>query len=117
MSWFEHVVLIASQQDRYVPYHSARIEMPPSSTPSSRPPNAKLEAVRDMIQNIFEKMASAVPPSDSRARHGTDITVVDVSFAGQTSGLDIIGRKAHIEFLHNRQYVDTLMWSLSSVFV
>ena len=116
MSWFEHVVLVASQQDRYVPYHSARIEMPPSSSASSRPINAKLEAVRDMIQNIFENMASAAPPTDGSAYRGTDITVVDVSFAGQASGLDIIGRKAHIEFLHNRQYVDTLVWSLNSVF-
>ena len=54
------------------------------------------------------------PPGDGTAT-GTEITVVDVNFSG-LCGLDLIGRRAHIEFLKNKSYIDTLLWTLDAVY-
>lgn len=110
LSWFSHVVLVASQQDRYVPYHSARIEMPPIGTGLiSRSTKLKLSIIDEMIVNIIGKMLS----TDGTAPKGS-LAVVDVNFS--QIGVDFIGRKAHIEFLHNRYYIESMIWTLDSIY-
>ena len=117
ISLFRHVILVASQQDRYVPYHSARVEMPPSFKAKAGASKAKADVVGDMILGITGKMfvdSLFQPPGDGTAT-GTEITVVDVNFSG-LCGLDLIGRRAHIEFLKNKSYIDTLLWTLDAVY-
>ena len=57
--------------------------------------------------------ALGVTPS---AAAGTELTLVDVSFSALLGKIDLIGRRAHIEFLRNKQYVDTLVWTLDAVY-
>jgi hypothetical protein len=36
LSWFKHVIICASSQDNYVPYDSARIQLPSQSDENSK---------------------------------------------------------------------------------
>ena len=118
LSLFRHVVLVASKQDRYVPYHSARIEMPPAHARAGVS-RARSDVVGAMIDGVMGRMFVAErsgPPGGGAAAAGTELTLVDVSFSALLGKIDLIGRRAHIEFLRNKQYVDTLVWTLDAVY-
>jgi len=91
LEYFQHVLLISSPADKYTPYHSARIE------PINQPlPLAQV--YNEMCRNLLDPMQN------------THLTRFDVSFAKkQNFWNDTIGRSAHIFFLDQPKYVDTLL--------
>jgi len=91
LEYFQHVLLISSPADKYTPYHSARIE------PINQPlPLAQV--YNEMCRNLLNPLQN------------TYLTRFDVSFAKkQDFWNDKIGRSAHIFFLDQPKYVDTLL--------
>jgi len=91
LEYFQHVLLISSPADKYTPYHSARIE------PINQPlPLAKV--YNEMCSNLLKPLEN------------TYLTRFDVSFAKkQDFWNNKIGRSAHIFFLDQPKYVDTLL--------
>ena len=97
LRWFDHVFLLASQQDKYVPFHSARMEM-------------CREAGMDMGKGgrgkVYEKMVENV----MRGMEGVSLKRFDVQFVSKKKGLDaFIGRAAHIFFLDQVGYMQLLI--------
>ena len=88
LNWFKKVVLVASFQDRYVPFASARLELSPKNTTRH-----KVKSV------IFSEMAINLLQS---------ITIntlfrVDVNFKISKKSVDsVLGRTAHIQLLCNK---------------
>ncbi len=86
---FKNVVLLSSAQDRYVPYHSARIEVPPAAAKDSTYGSVYIE----MVQNIF------------RTIDKVNFVRFDVFFGIPKSNLDtFIGRAAHVLFLDSSTF-------------
>ena len=95
LRWFEHVFLFGSQQDRYVPFHSTRVEL-------------CKEAVGDVSVRgrVYERMVGNV----LRGMEGVSVKRFDVSFVSRRKSLDtLIGRAAHIYFLDNIGYMQLLV--------
>ena len=95
LRWFEHVFLFGSQQDRYVPFHSTRVEL-------------CREAVQDVTARgrVYERMVGSV----MRGMEGVSVKRFDVNFVSRRKTLDtLIGRAAHIYFLDNIGYMQLLM--------
>ena len=95
LRWFEHVFLFGSQQDRYVPFHSTRMEL-------------CREAVSDVgvRGRVYERMVGAV----LRGMEGVSVKRFDVNFVSRRKSLDtLIGRAAHIYFLDNIGYMQLLV--------
>ena len=94
LRWFEHVFLFGSQQDRYVPFHSTRMEL-------------CREAVSDVSVRgrVYERMVCNV----LRGMEGVSVKRFDVNFVSRRKSLDtLIGRAAHIYFLDNIGYMQLL---------
>ena len=95
LRWFEHVFLFGSQQDRYVPFHSTRMEL-------------SKDAVTDVSVRgrVYERMVSNV----LRGMEGVSVKRFDVNFVSRRKSLDtLIGRAAHIYFLDNIGYMQLLV--------
>jgi len=91
LEYFQHVLLISSPADKYTPYHSARIELINQPLPLAKVYN-------EMCKNLLKPLEN------------TYLTRFDVSFAKkQDFWNNKIGRSAHIFFLDQPKYVDTLL--------
>lgn len=90
---FRHVVLLASPQDKYVPYHSAKI-----STLSSDAAFQSSISLR-IMQNILEPLRSA----------RVNLVRISVDHAIPTSANSMIGRAAHIAMLDNELFIQKLV--------
>ena len=79
---------------------------------------ARSDVVGAMIDGVMGRMfvAERSESGGAMATAGTELTLVDVSFSALVGKIDLIGRRAHIEFLRNKQYVDTLVWTLDAVY-
>jgi len=104
-SLFRHVIILASVQDGYVPFQSARIEMCPA-------------ALKDKKRGpAYERMVGALNRNFGNGRGQTRVTRVDVDFYQQAGKQQwalnrIVGRRAHIEFIESDLYIRFLMWTV-----
>ena len=90
---FRHVVLLASPQDKYVPYHSAKIAT--LSQDASFQSSISLR----MMQNILEPLRKAQ----------VNLVRISVDHSIPTSANSVIGRAAHIAMLDNELFIQKLI--------
>mmetsp|Transcript_2621 Transcript_2621/g.6117 ORF Transcript_2621/g.6117 Transcript_2621/m.6117 type:complete len:829 (-) Transcript_2621:44-2530(-) len=102
---FDHIVLISSHQDHYVPYHSTRVEY---LAPSSAVTKSDISLAKDMTDNLLK----GVDPSK--------IVRLDISFQFdnlRTNRMDkFIGRAAHIKILDSPALSLTLLLHFKELF-
>ena len=93
LSAFKHVVLVASGQDRYAPFYSARIQTAPTADEGEKIGSASIAMVRGLLGPVIEQ-------------GGTTVTRLGICFGTNgTAFLDsAIGRAAHIQFLEVRLF-------------
>ncbi|XP_026294467.1 uncharacterized protein LOC113218365 isoform X3 [Frankliniella occidentalis] len=95
---FKNVLLCGSSQDRYVPLHSARIELCKAAVKDS---SVQGTAYREMVQNILHPIIN-----------NPDVTFVryDVhhSFSAHTADA-LIGRAAHIAVLDSEKFLEKFL--------
>ncbi len=93
---FKNILLVASPQDRYVPFHSSRIEMCKAATRDS----IYGDAYRQMLKNILKPITNK-----------PEINFVRFSaFHSLPSGTsNFIGRAAHIAVLDSELFVEKLI--------
>lgn len=106
--YFQNVLVLSSPQDRYVPYHSARIEMCLAATRDSR----KGPAYATMHQSCLDQILK--PSIVNRNFLRCDVNF-DTSAQARTLN-NLIGRTAHIEFLETDVFLRFLMWTLPQFF-
>ncbi|KAL1336304.1 hypothetical protein HN51_030690 [Arachis hypogaea] len=105
---FRNVILLASPQDGYVPYHSARIEScPGASLDSSKQGKVFLQ----MLNNCLDQLRTH---SDHRVVMRFDINF-DTSSYGRNLN-SFLGRAAHIDFLERDIFIKFIMWSFPEIF-
>jgi hypothetical protein len=103
---FRHVVLVASPQDGYVPFYSARIEVPEDSLSDRL--NGPL--IIGMANSLLAPMVQVGSRVHSMAR-------VEVQFLIETDGMDKrIGRAAHIMFLDNTAFIQMFVGLYAHLF-
>lgn len=90
---FRHIVLLASPQDKYVPYHSAKIAT------LSRDAGFQSSVSLRIMQNILEPLR--------RAR--VNLVRISVDHTIPTSANSVIGRAAHIAMLDNELFIRKLV--------
>jgi hypothetical protein len=94
LSLFRNVILVSSAEDRYVPHHSARIQLCPEAMHDARFGSAFVA----MVHNIL------APLSCANLLH-VDIAFVQADSKRLAHQLDLaIGRKAHIDFLEQQAF-------------
>ncbi|XP_034981199.2 protein FAM135B isoform X1 [Zootoca vivipara] len=93
LQYFKNVVLVASPQDRYVPFHSARIEMCKSALKDRQTGPVYAEMINNLLQPVV----------------GTkDCTLIrhDVFHALPNTANTLIGRAAHIAVLDSELFLE-----------
>lgn len=93
LEYFRHVVLLASPQDKYVPYHSAKI-----ATLSRDAAFLSSVSLR-IMHNILEPLRKA----------HVNVVRLSVEHAIPTSANSVIGRAAHIAMLDNEIFIRKLV--------
>jgi len=89
---FRHVILVSAEQDLYVPFHSARIELPRVADGSKH-----AAMCRSMVHNLLAPVLEI--------SSGTVLVRVNVIFGKATDIVDgAIGRHAHIRLLDNHAF-------------
>ncbi|XP_072046325.1 protein FAM135A-like [Amphiura filiformis] len=97
LSLFKNVLLVGSLQDRYVPIHSARIEMCRGATKDKTIYGmAYIEMLNNMIAPVVNN------PNITLVRY-------DVNHTLGTSANTLIGRAAHIAFLDSELFIEKFM--------
>uniref|UniRef100_A0ACB8FEE5 Uncharacterized protein n=1 Tax=Sphaerodactylus townsendi TaxID=933632 RepID=A0ACB8FEE5_9SAUR len=93
LQYFKNVVLVASPQDRYVPFHSARIEMCRAALKDKHTGPVYAE----MINNLLQPVVGA-----------KDCTLIrhDVFHALPNTANTLIGRAAHIAVLDSELFLE-----------
>ncbi|XP_048763051.2 protein FAM135A-like isoform X3 [Ostrea edulis] len=94
---FRHVLLVGSSQDRYVPYHSSRIEMCKSAQRDSSGMGA---IYSEMVANILTPVVN-----NSRCR----LIRYDIFHALPNTANTIIGRAAHIAVLDSELFIEKFL--------
>lgn len=90
LQYFKHVLLASSPDDKYVPYHSARMEVPKECHKDKRYGIFYEEMVRNLLSDL-----------DS-----VNLVRFDVYFRHSQLDLNsVLGRSAHISFLDHRLYI------------
>ena len=132
LALFRHVVLVSSPQDKYVQRHSARLQLEGFRIKEgSTRARATMEMARAILAPVLEKATrwergetGPAAGGDDEEREGgprlTSLSRVDVHFAKVGGGVDfnqLIGRKAHIDFLETDEYVRFLIWKLRRAFL
>ncbi|XP_046751681.1 uncharacterized protein LOC124414701 isoform X1 [Diprion similis] len=94
---FRHVLLCGSAQDRYVPLHSARIELCKAAI---KDPTDQGAAYREMVHNILYPVMSTL-----------DVSLVryDVHHALPPTANALIGRAAHIAVLDSELFIEKFL--------
>ena len=90
---FRHVVLLASPQDKYVPYHSAKIAK------ASQDAAFQSDLSLHMMQNILEPLRKA----------RVNLVRISVDHSIPASANSFIGRAAHIAMLDNELFIEKLV--------
>ncbi|XP_075225042.1 protein FAM135A isoform X2 [Lycorma delicatula] len=97
LSHFKHLLLCGSSQDRYVPLHSARIELCKAAVKDI----SSLGAVyREMVQNILYPIIGK--PEVTLVRY-------DVHHALPNTANSLIGRAAHIAVLDSELFIEKFL--------
>jgi hypothetical protein len=96
LSCFKHVLIVASPQDRYAPYHSARIEMCKAAYKDSQ----YGPVYKEMVMNILKPIQDN--PNITFKRYSAFYAL-----PGGTSSL--IGRAAHVAVLDSEIFVEKLI--------
>lgn len=95
LEYFTNVLLVASQQDRYVPYHSSRIELCQSALRDQRSSlgNSYCEMVKNLLQPII---------------YNSEVTLAryDVFHSLGNNANSLIGRAAHIAVLDAEIFIE-----------
>lgn len=105
---FQNVIILSSPQDRYVPYHSARMSMCQAAMQDTK----KGPAYRAMLKTCLDQILQ--PATSERFFLRCD---VNFGTSSRSSSLnDFIGRTAHIEFLETCIYARFIMWSYPKLF-
>ncbi|XP_063979471.1 uncharacterized protein LOC135163700 [Diachasmimorpha longicaudata] len=94
---FKHVLLCGSAQDRYVPLHSARIELCKAAV---RDPTDQGAAYREMVHNILYPVMSTP---------GVTLVRYDVHHALPPTANSLIGRAAHIAVLDSDLFIEKFL--------
>lgn len=90
LEYFAHIFLLASTQDKYAPFHSARIELHRDALDDKR----KGPVYHSMVANLLMPLRTHI------------LKRFDVSFVPKKTNLDsLIGRTAHIYFLDQVSYM------------
>ncbi|XP_054285656.1 protein FAM135A isoform X2 [Macrosteles quadrilineatus] len=97
LSHFRHVLLCGSSQDRYVPLHSARIELCKAAVKDTCSLGA---AYREMVHNILYPIISK--PEVTLVRY-------DVHHALPNTANSLIGRAAHIAVLDSELFIEKFL--------
>ncbi|XP_060077402.1 protein FAM135A-like [Ylistrum balloti] len=97
LEMFRHVLLVGSSQDRYVPYHSSRIEMCKAAQRESSGMGA---IYSEMVANILTPIVNN--PKCKLIRY-------DVFHALTNTANTIIGRAAHIAVLDSEMFIEKFM--------
>ncbi|CAG5123562.1 unnamed protein product, partial [Candidula unifasciata] len=97
LQYFKHVLLVGSHQDRYVPYHSSRIEICRSAQKDGTVTGA---VYREMVQNILEPIIQS--PHCTLIRY-------DVFHALPSTANTMIGRAAHIAVLDSEIFIEKFL--------
>uniref|UniRef100_A0A3B4Y8R1 Family with sequence similarity 135 member A n=1 Tax=Seriola lalandi dorsalis TaxID=1841481 RepID=A0A3B4Y8R1_SERLL len=92
LQFFKNVVLVGSLQDRYVPYHSARIEMCKTALKDKQTP-----VYAEMIENLL------LPVLQSK---DCNLVRYDVIHALPNTANSLIGRAAHIAVLDSEIFLE-----------
>jgi len=93
LEYFENVMLVASELDKYAPFHSARIEMHKSAMGDTK----RGVVYRNMVHHMLSPLKT------------TTVKRFNVSFVNKKKNIDaLIGRTAHIYFLDQTQYMELL---------
>ena len=97
---FQNVLLAGSVQDRYVPWHSARIELCKSSAKDTSVTGC---AYREMVHNILSPIVNCAT--------GVNVNLVryDIHHALQNNTNALIGRAAHIAVLDSELFIEKFL--------
>lgn len=96
LEYFKNILLIASPQDRYVPFHSARIEICKAALKDTVHGSVYVEMITNLLGPIVEN------PSITFVRYN--------AFHNIPSGTNnFIGRAAHIAILDSELFVEKLV--------
>lgn len=99
---FQHVFLFSSLQDKYVPFHSARIEVVASLLQDKR----RGEVYQTMANNLLAPLAQQT------------LKRIDVNFVPKKKNLDsFIGRTAHIYFLDQESLIGLVVHVYRDYFI
>ncbi|XP_076055096.1 protein FAM135A isoform X3 [Oratosquilla oratoria] len=94
---FKNVLLCGSSQDRYVPLHSARIELCRQAVKDNSVMGA---AYREMVSNLLQPIISS--PTVTLVRY-------DIHHALPSTANSIIGRAAHIAVLDSELFIEKFL--------
>ncbi|CAF1614264.1 unnamed protein product, partial [Rotaria magnacalcarata] len=96
MEFFKNILMLASSQDRYVPFHSARIEVCKAALKDTSYGSIYVEMISNLLEPILRN------PSITFVRYN--------AFHNIPSGTNnIIGRAAHIAILDSELFVEKLI--------
>ncbi|XP_041423965.1 protein FAM135B [Xenopus laevis] len=93
LQYFKNVVLVASPQDRYVPFHSARIEMCKNATKDRHTGPVYTEMLNNLLQPVIDSKDCTL------IRH-------NVFHALPNTANTLIGRAAHIAVLDSELFLE-----------
>uniref|UniRef100_A0A8C5QEY8 Family with sequence similarity 135 member B n=1 Tax=Leptobrachium leishanense TaxID=445787 RepID=A0A8C5QEY8_9ANUR len=93
LQYFKNVVLVASPQDRYVPFHSARIEMCKSAIKDKHTGPVYTEMINNLLQPVIDSKECTL------IRH-------NVFHALPNTANTLIGRAAHIAVLDSELFLE-----------
>ena len=96
LEYFKNILLIASPQDRYVPYHSARIELCKAALKDTVHGSIYVEMINNLLGPIVRQ------PSITFVRYNAFHNI-------QSSTNNFIGRAAHIAILDSELFVEKLV--------
>ncbi|CAH8635666.1 unnamed protein product [Heterobilharzia americana] len=91
---FRYVLLVGSPQDRYVPYHSTRIELCKAAI---RDPSALGVIYMEMVTNLLQRLIKSTR---------TAVVRYDVHYSLTNSANTLIGRAAHIAVLDSEIFLE-----------
>ncbi|KAG1671019.1 hypothetical protein FOA52_014263 [Chlamydomonas sp. UWO 241] len=113
LSRFKTVLLLASQQDGYVPLHSARVSMCPKATAAHDDTTIRRRHGAAYVAMVKALTRGLGDPGKAQ------LLRIDVDFDYATRGFSLggwinakIGRRAHIEFIESPPFAFFLAWAV-----
>jgi len=121
LEYFQNILLVSSEQDLYVPFHSARIEVCQGALNEGKREDKKTDRLNgdpfvsplvDMVQNVWDGVLEGWR---TRGRFG-DIVRYDVVFESHRGVDGVIGRSAHIRLLDSPKVMQMLITTNANLF-